>query len=224
MAQTFWIIPLDAAPSDVAASSRACEESRIACQVAPVSQLRDMLADEAPRAAVLLGGRPSPPLIEAQRWLADARVPTLILLPVLTDDLEAILLDRGAQDVLRLPLSTRRLGARLRLLNRASGQAREDSDEIRVDGNVTLSPGSRTVCVNDSPVTLTKSEFDLLLTIALRRGSVVDNHDLSRALGHHDLSSRALQTHASRVRSKLRAAGAPDVISSVRGIGYRLSE
>lgn len=224
MAQTFWITPLDAAPPDVAVAKRACEESRFTCTIVPLPALRDLLGGERPTAAILLGGRPSPPLIEAQRWLADARVPTLILLPTLTDDLEAILLDRGAQDVLRLPLSTRRLGARLRLLSRAPVQVHEESDEIRVDGNVTLSPGSRTVCVGNSPVTLTKSEFDLLLTIALRRGSVVDNHDLSRALGHNTLSNRALQTHASRVRSKLRAAGAPDVISSVRGIGYRLRE
>lgn len=221
----FWLISLDAKPSDIEMTSRACEASHLPFAVVPVAQVRERLTREQPSAAVLHGGRPSPPLIDAQRWLADAGVPTLVLLLMLTDDLEAILLDRGAQDVLPFPVSERRLGARLRLLGRSSPTQHDEADEIiSLGGAVTLSPRSRVVCVGDRPVSLTKSEFDLLLTVALRRGSVVEHRDLAVALDHDHLSTRALQTHASRVRSKLLAVGAPDVLVSVRGIGYRLRE
>ena len=223
MAQLLWIVPLEAAPAEVAATVAACQESGIDSTVVLYPQVRDRLATARPAAAVLQGGAPSPPLIDAQRWFADATVPTLVLLPTLTDDLEAILLDRGAQDVLQLPLSPRRLGARLRLLCRVPAHQRPRTDEIEVQGNVTLSPKRRTVRVGQHPVPLTKSEFDLLLTVVLAQGSVVPHHDLAHALHQDSLSTRALQTHASRVRSKLRSAGAADVLRPARGIGYRLA-
>lgn len=222
MAQPFWIVSLDAAPAEVAATLAACTESRIRSVVVPVATVRERLTIARPPAAVLHGDGSSPALLDTQRWFAEARVPTLVLLPALTEDLEAILLDRGAQDVLQLPLSPRRLGARLRLLGRTPVDRQEKTDEIQVQGNVTLSPTRRTVHVGAAPVPLTRSEFDLLLTVALARGSVVDHQDLAQALRHEDLSTRALQTHASRVRSKLRAAGAGDILRPVRGIGYRL--
>ncbi|WP_130011489.1 winged helix-turn-helix domain-containing protein [Serinicoccus sediminis] len=223
MTQPFWIVPLETSPAEVAATLAACEESRILGEVVPAAAIRDRLSTARPPAVVLQGGEPSPSLVDAQRWLAEAGVPTLVLLPTLTDDLEAVLLDRGAQDVLQLPVSSRRLGARLRLLTRAPAGQREEPVDIRLRGDVTLSPGRRTVRVGDAPVPLTRSEFDLLLTVVLAGGSVVDHHDLAQALRHDTLSTQALQTHASRVRSKLRAAGAPDVLRPVRGIGYRLT-
>ncbi|OLT41860.1 hypothetical protein BJF86_02295 [Serinicoccus sp. CNJ-927] len=224
MAACFWIIPVGASPDEVATAIRVCEESRLPCEVTPVGAIRTRLATDAPGAAVLHGGTPTRLLIDAQRWLADANVPTLILLAQLTEELETILLDRGTNDVLALPVSNRRLGGRLRSLARQAAPPDDLPDEIQVDGNITLSPGSRTVYVGQSPLALTKSEFDLLLTVALRRGSVVSSQELAWALGQDTFSTRALQTHASRIRRKLRSAGAPDVLTSVRGIGYRLNE
>lgn len=51
---------------------------------------------------------------------------------------------------------------------------------------------------------------------------MVTREELAAAAGKVHLSDRALETHISRVRMKLRAAGAPDYIGSVRAIGYRL--
>lgn len=222
MASTLWIVPIGASQAEVSATVDVCEQSRIRYAVTPAITARERLSEDRPAAAVVHGGPPSPYLVDTQRWLAEAGIPTLVLLTHLTEDLEAVLLDRGAQDVVSLPASPRRLGSRLRAITRVAAPP-DPSDDITVRGGITLSAASRTVDVRSTPVQLTKSEFDFLLAVASRRGSIASNDDLAEALGHDEFSSRALQTHASRIRAKLRAAGAPDVISSVRGIGYRLS-
>ena len=80
----------------------------------------------------------------------------------------------------------------------------------------------RVVQVRSTQLKLTRSEFDLLLALALAQGSVLNRRELADAVGAVELSDRALESHISRIRLKLRDAGAPDCIASVRSVGYRL--
>ena len=64
----------------------------------------------------------------------------------------------------------------------------------------------------------------LLLALALAQGSVLNRRELADAVGAVELSDRALESHISRIRLKLRAAGAPDCIDSVRSVGYRFGQ
>jgi DNA-binding response OmpR family regulator len=192
-----------------------------------VQRLRDHLQEASPTAAVVHGGSLTPLLMDVQRWLSEADVPTLMLVEGLSDDSEALLLDRGAQDVVVVPAPPRKIGARMEALLRSVQAGPRTSRMpalVTVAEVVQVTPGRRTVTVGDLDVALTKTEFDLLLTLALRRPDVLTKAELAASLGRPWATARALETHVSRVRVKLRTAGAPELLECVRGVGYRLRD
>ena len=69
---------------------------------------------------------------------------------------------------------------------------------------------------------LTVSEFELLKLLVSRRGTVLATDDIAREIWGYQSAGSAnfLQAHVSRLRRKLREAGAEDPISTVRGVGY----
>ncbi|MFN8378819.1 MAG: response regulator transcription factor [Anaerolineae bacterium] len=96
-------------------------------------------------------------------------------------------------------------------------------------GPLTIYPGRYQISVDDRPIDLTPTEFDLLLYLAAHRGRVVSCHELVREVrGYAVEESEArevIRPHVSNLRRKLKAAGQDaDLIVNVRGIGYRLSE
>jgi two-component system, OmpR family, response regulator len=74
-------------------------------------------------------------------------------------------------------------------------------------------------------VDLTPTEHRLLAALLARRGEVVPRGALLAAgwPGTASPSDNALDAYVARVRRKLRAAGAPDVLRTRRGIGYELA-
>lgn len=96
-------------------------------------------------------------------------------------------------------------------------------------GPLTIYPGRYQISVDDRPIDLTPTEFDLLLYLAAHRGRVVSCHELVREVrGYAVEESEArevIRPHVSNLRRKLKSAGQDaDLIVNVRGIGYRLSE
>ena len=86
--------------------------------------------------------------------------------------------------------------------------------------------GRRRATWDDTALELTGLEFELLWLLALSAGEVVARALLyERVLGaRYDGLDRGIDSHVSRVRRKLRDAGADeDAITSVRGLGYQLT-
>lgn len=219
---TMWIIPTRTwvEPDEpIFALSRAldCSVEEISLAVLP-----DRMSVEQPTTAVILGGVFSTELIEAQRWLNQRQVPTLILAEELTEHHEALLLGRGAKDVLGLPVSETRLRGRLEAFVRNHAQQPHPASPPEERAPVYLDVHERSVLAAGVPVAVTKSELDLLSLLASRSGQVVSRSELATALGRPGLSDRALESIVSRLRLKFRAVGTPRVIESVRGQGYRL--
>jgi two-component system OmpR family response regulator/two-component system response regulator QseB len=124
-------------------------------------------------------------------------------------------LDAGADDYVVKPVAIAELAARLRaLVRRASGTARGKLEA----GPLSVDPASRTVTWRGDPVELAPREFDVLLALLLRAGRVVTRDQLASALYEWDRSieSNALEVHVHHLRRKL----APDLIRTVRGVGY----
>ena len=113
-----------------------------------------------------------------------------------------------------------RIGA---LLRRAAGPLADPSGRLTV-GAVTLDVGRREVLVAGQPVELTPREYELLKVLLSRAGSVVTRGRLLRAVwgAAYAEESHYLHVYVSRVRRKLAAAGAPDVIVAEPGVGYRV--
>ncbi len=96
-------------------------------------------------------------------------------------------------------------------------------------GPLTIYPGRYQISVEDHPIDLTPTEFDLLLYLAAHRGRVVSCHELVREVRGYSVDEaearEVIRPHVSNLRRKLKQAGQDeDLIVNVRGIGYRLSE
>jgi DNA-binding response OmpR family regulator len=96
-------------------------------------------------------------------------------------------------------------------------------------GSLTIYPGRYQIAVDDHPIDLTPTEFDLLLYLAAHRGRVVSCHELVREVRGYAVDEaearEVIRPHVSNLRRKLKNMGLDeDLIVNVRGIGYRLSE
>jgi DNA-binding response OmpR family regulator len=93
-------------------------------------------------------------------------------------------------------------------------------------GPLRIDLAAHCVDVRGTPIKLTSLEFDLLATLASDPGRVFTKPDLLREVWGYDtaLRSRTLESHASRLRCKLRRAGANGLILNYRDLGYKLWE
>jgi DNA-binding response OmpR family regulator len=133
----------------------------------------------------------------------------------------------GADDYVTKPYDLRELLARIHAVVRRSGPARGAAAGVPAkDGATALGVhidfAGRVVTVEGAAVTLTRKEFNLLAMLARQPGVVFSRaHILSEVwdsawTGHQ----RTLEVHVASVRSKL---GVPEVIETVRGVGYRFT-
>ncbi len=96
-------------------------------------------------------------------------------------------------------------------------------------GPLTVHTGRYQISVEDRPIDLTPTEFDLLLYLAAHRGRVVPCNELVREVRGYTVEEaearEVIRPHVSNLRRKLKDAGQnADLIVNVRGIGYRLNE
>lgn len=96
-------------------------------------------------------------------------------------------------------------------------------------GPLTIFPGRYEIQVGDTSLSLTPTEFDLLLYLAAHRGRVVPCYELVREVRGYTVEEtearEVIRPHVSNLRRKLERAGQdPDLIVNVRGVGYRLAE
>ena len=130
--------------------------------------------------------------------------------------------EAGADDFIARPASYLELRARLRaLLRRAGGDM--DARRIQV-GPLVIDQHAHTVSVHGSTVALRRLEYELLLRLARDPGRVFAKAELMRDVWGYPqiIDTRTLDSHASRLRGKLRACGGSWVVN-VRGVGYRLT-
>jgi DNA-binding response OmpR family regulator len=132
--------------------------------------------------------------------------------------------DLGADDYLVKPVEMAELQRRLRALLRRVPPTPEAYEAIRGPAEIELRPHVQEATVSGRPVPLTPREFGVLSLLLQRRGAVVTPDDISRHVwGYQTLGSRNfVEAHISRLRAKLSSHGAPDVITTVRGLGYRV--
>ena len=110
-------------------------------------------------------------------------------------------------------------GALAAVLSRTQGERRR---VLRV-GPLSVDCDARLATVHDRPLTLTRLEFDLLETLAQDPYRVHSRQLLAKTVWDTEfVSGRTIDSHAARLRSKLGAAGADQLLQTVRGVGYRL--
>jgi DNA-binding response OmpR family regulator len=165
--------------------------------------------------------------LEVCRRLRTQSTVPIIMLTARDDELDKVVgLELGADDYITKPFSIREFRSRVRaLLRRAAlgGQA-DGRDVISADG-IVIDLAKRTVQVRGRPVELTYVEFELLRTLAARPGRVFSRQALLEALwgDYAYREPRTIDVHVRHLREKLELAPhEPDLIQTVRGVGYRL--
>jgi two-component system alkaline phosphatase synthesis response regulator PhoP len=151
----------------------------------------------------------------------------VIMLTARTEETDKIVgLSIGADDYVTKPFSPRELVARIKAALRrmqAGGGTSSPEGGILAFQHVRMDTGARQVTVDDEPVELTASEFDLLRALAENRGRVLSREQLLEKVwgGEYFGEMRVVDVHLGHVRQKL---GNPDFIVTVRGIGYRFDD
>ncbi|MFJ4617009.1 response regulator transcription factor [Streptomyces sp. NPDC088812] len=132
----------------------------------------------------------------------------------------------GADDYLTKPFRVKELLARMDAVRRRVGQVpaaavREPERQELEVGDVVIDLASRTVTVAGRAVCLTAREFDVLGLLARAPGVVRSRAEIMDAVwGDAFLAaSRSLDVHVWGIRTK---TGRPDLIRTLRGVGYRL--
>jgi two-component system alkaline phosphatase synthesis response regulator PhoP len=153
----------------------------------------------------------------------------IIMITARGEELDRVLgLEIGADDYVTKPFSVRELMARIKaVLRRTQKDGNEESTTLlRGPGNLLVDVERRSVVVGNTPIELTKLEFDLLHRLLLNPGRVLTRERLLEQAWGYDYvgDTRAVDSAVKRLRAKLRAVSAEaDCIESVRGLGYRVN-
>jgi DNA-binding response OmpR family regulator len=149
-------------------------------------------------------------------------VPVIVLGQPESDAVDRVrALERGCDDFLVRPFTYEELLARIRAVLRRTTPA---AHEVRRAGPITADLATRAVTVGDVGVALAGKEYELLLKLMTDATRVFTKEQLLREVwGFRSLGrTRTLDSHASRLRRKLAAAGAGITVVNVWGVGYRL--
>ena len=136
-------------------------------------------------------------------------------------------LDAGADDYLAKPFDLDELLARLRALLRRSRMQPDltaaAEDELQL-GELRLAPTARRVWWGRAELNLSKTEFDLLELLLRNPGQVLTHSMIYERIWGYDFGpeSNNLAVYISYLRRKLGDVGAPDIIRTVRGVGYSI--
>lgn len=133
-------------------------------------------------------------------------------------------LDAGADDYLTKPFGANELSARIRVALRRSNKS-EDATPVFQQGNLRIDFAKREVKVDDSPITLTPTEYNILRTLVMHAGKVLTHQQLIHEVwdGSYDVNPHLLRVNISNLRRKIESDPfRPRHILTEPGVGYRL--
>ncbi len=151
------------------------------------------------------------------------------MLTAKSEEIDKLLgLEMGADDYITKPFSLRELVARIKtVLRRSEPDTAEEPDELIIRGPIEINLHTYEVKLNGTPLSLTPTEYKILVTLAGKPGRVYSrlqlmNSAMGEAFANYE---RSIDTHVSNLRKKVEKDPAhPEFIHTVYGIGYRFGE
>jgi DNA-binding response OmpR family regulator len=163
--------------------------------------------------------------VEACRQIRTFTDAYVIMLTARDDETDKVVaLSVGADDYIVKPFSPRELIARTKaMLRRPRTPAEPEPVPALHVGGLVVDPDARTVVVDDAPVELTRTEFDILAALAARPKSAFTRRQLIEAVwgGEWYGDEHVVDVHVGHLRRKLGDdANEPRFVRTVRGVGY----
>ncbi len=184
----------------------------------------DVAAVSHPDAAIIDLLLPDGDGIELCRRLREwSDLPLLLLSAVGEEEAKVRALAAGADDYVTKPFGPRELIARLRANLRRVAPEPEQAT-IAADG-LEVDLARRQVRVQGEAVHLTPTEFDLLRLLVRNRGRLMTHRDLLISVwgpGYAE-DTQVLRAHIANLRRKVEPPGAPRLIRTEAGVGYRFA-
>ena len=169
---------------------------------------------------IMLPGMDGLEILRRLRGAPDTAHIPVIMLTARTAELDRVKgLEQGADDYVVKPFGIMELQARVKAVLRRTGRPQTPAI-LKCDG-LEIDPAAREVRRDGIPVELTYKEFELLKLLCENRGTVLTRDDILHAVWDYDFAgeTRTVDMHVKALRQKL----GEDVITTVRGVGYKMS-
>jgi len=165
---------------------------------------------------IMLPGLNGQELLREIRKISDA--PVLMMSALDDDDSQLCAFSNMADDYVTKPFTMQILVKRVEALLRRSGHLKK---EIAV-GSLILYPESYQALFDNQNVSLTPREFEILLLLVQNKGKIISQESLLTKVWGYDFDGNegVVHVHMRNLRNKLPA----DIITTVKGVGYRLEE
>ena len=181
---------------------------------------------EKPEAALIDVMMPEMDGFEVVKKIRSVSTIPIILLTARSDETDKIVgLELGADDYVTKPFSPREVVARIKtIMRRSNPNQQENQSEITI-GAITVDKNTRSVTRENFPIQLTKTEFDILVTLmespeqVFTRDQIID-----KVLGYtYEGFERTIDAHVINLRKKIEPdANNPNYIKTVFGVGYKI--
>lgn len=154
----------------------------------------------------------------------------IIMLTARDEEIDRVVgLELGADDYVVKPFSVRELMARVKTVLRRVVSTPSSFSQITLSvGSLTLDPERHEVQWDGNLLSLSALEFELLHTFMRHNGQVLSREQLLNTVWGYDYTGdlRVVDTAVKRLRSKMRTInpGLADLLITVRGVGYKLSD
>ena len=180
---------------------------------------------EKPDLVVLDLGLPGIDGLDVARTLRRERDTPIIMLTARVEDTDRIVgLELGADDYVTKPFNPRELVARVRAVLRRTGGGTAAPEMLRA-GDLVLDISGHAATLEDRPLDLTPTEFDLLSVLLQNPGRVFTRLELlERVQGYaYEGYERTIDAHVKNLRAKLgEDPRHPRYVQTVFGVGYKL--
>jgi len=226
------VVDDEAALAEVIASYLAREGFEVHVAVDGTAAL-SMAREVDPDLVVLDIGLPGVDGVEVCRQLRLFSDAYVIMLTARDTEIDTVVgLSVGADDYVTKPFSPRELMARMRAMLRRPRHVRPAGTDstttpARVFGALSIDIDGREVHLGGVPVTLTRTEFDVLAALSSRPGAVLSRRQLLEAVWSDSWigNDNIVDVHVGHLRRKLGDNPAePRYVNTVRGVGYRMGK
>lgn len=164
---------------------------------------------------------------EIKRENATKNIP-IIMVSAKNEEFDIVLaLELGADDYISKPFSIRELLARVKVvLKRYRDISLPENKEIISISGLVIDENRHSAVFEGQDLGLTKTEFDLLITLAKNKSKVYTREQLLYQVWGDDFygDNRVVDVHIRRLRSKIEAVTNIEFVRTIRGVGYKFVE